>query len=253
MKERLQGMITGALAVTVFLGLSAFAQDATQKITAVYRNIQLVVDGELIEPKDASGNSVEPFICNGTTYLPVRAVAAAFDKDVYWDSENAIVYIGKSDGKIAKELPLWSRSYINTSNTAQLTLKEKNGTGYISYKPIYNKSDVEDLGGGLHRVKEDLSYAVNSLATSLKGTLYMINTTPQNNTAAATEGVLKIYGDNNKLLYESPIMRISTAPLSIDVNIKNQNTVKLVFQCTYASYPNSELILENPFIVSSDY
>lgn len=32
------------------------------------------VIGVKIEPKDATGETVEPFIYNGTTYLPVRAI-----------------------------------------------------------------------------------------------------------------------------------------------------------------------------------
>ncbi len=48
-------------------------------------------------PKDANGNVVEPFTMNGTTYLPVRAISNALEKDVEWDGEAFSVYIGKSD------------------------------------------------------------------------------------------------------------------------------------------------------------
>ena len=37
---------------------------------------------------------------NGTTYLPVRAVANALGKEVYWDGPNYTVYIGRMDGKL---------------------------------------------------------------------------------------------------------------------------------------------------------
>jgi hypothetical protein len=40
-----------------------------------------------------SGASVEPFIINGTTYLPVRAVAEALGMEVRWDNTAKSVHI----------------------------------------------------------------------------------------------------------------------------------------------------------------
>jgi len=80
----------------VLLCGTAFAANTvrTQMIEANYMGIRVVIDGLEIEPKDATGHAVEPFASNGTTYLPVRAVAQALGKDVEWDGENCIVYIG---------------------------------------------------------------------------------------------------------------------------------------------------------------
>ena len=57
--------------------------------------ISIYVDGTKIKSTDANGNVVEPMIYKGTTYLPVRAVANAFDKEVAWDGKTSSVYIGK--------------------------------------------------------------------------------------------------------------------------------------------------------------
>ena len=38
----------------------------------------------------------EPFIYNGTTYLPVRAVGEVFGKNVSWDGNTKTVYIGEN-------------------------------------------------------------------------------------------------------------------------------------------------------------
>ena len=59
-----------------------------------YDNIKLVIDGATITPKDANGSTVEPFIYNGTTYLPVRAVGNALGKQVSWDGKTKTVYLG---------------------------------------------------------------------------------------------------------------------------------------------------------------
>ena len=56
-----------------------------------YRNIQVTLDGEVLDLRNAAGDEVEPFIMDGTNYLPVRALAEALGLKVAWDSENATV------------------------------------------------------------------------------------------------------------------------------------------------------------------
>ena len=75
MKKRLQGLIAGVLIGAMLTSGVVFAKNIHETINAVYMNVKLVIDGEEITPKDANGNIVEPFIYNGTTYLPVRGTA----------------------------------------------------------------------------------------------------------------------------------------------------------------------------------
>ena len=63
-------------------------------ITVTYSDIKLIIDGKSVTPKDATGKTVEPFIFEGTTYLPVRAVAEALGKEVAWDGNTNTVIIG---------------------------------------------------------------------------------------------------------------------------------------------------------------
>ena len=71
----------------------AFAAKGTSTINAAYLGINLIIEGKLIIPKDSAGNAAEPFIYNGTTYLPVRAVSEALGKNVAWDGATATVTI----------------------------------------------------------------------------------------------------------------------------------------------------------------
>lgn len=81
------------------VGGSALAAGKMYKnITVQYDNIKLVIDGVTITPKDANGSTVEPFIYNGTTYLPVRAVGNALGKQVSWDGNTKTVYLGDNLG-----------------------------------------------------------------------------------------------------------------------------------------------------------
>ncbi len=77
------------------LGAAVLAADGyTKQLTANYVGVSLVIDGQLVVPKDVNGNLVEPFIVDGTTYLPVRAIAEALGKEVSWDGETKTVFIG---------------------------------------------------------------------------------------------------------------------------------------------------------------
>lgn len=90
--------IKGLFAIVIVFIISVtccivFAATREQSIQVVFDNIKILFNGDEIELKDAAGNEVEPFIYNGTTYVPIRAVSDALNKDVNWDSENNTVLI----------------------------------------------------------------------------------------------------------------------------------------------------------------
>jgi len=100
MKKRLQGLFAGVLIGAMLTGGMTFAKNGTETIQALYNNIKIYVDGVKVQTKDVNGNSVEPFVYNGTTYLPVRAVGEAIGKTVTWDGETQSVYLGKKPGDV---------------------------------------------------------------------------------------------------------------------------------------------------------
>ena len=100
MKQRIQGIIIGILIAIIFSGITVWAATGTKSVDITYRDIKLYVDGVLITPKDANDNIVEPFIYNGTTYLPVRALSEALGKRVTWDGNTSSVIIGLNPGEV---------------------------------------------------------------------------------------------------------------------------------------------------------
>lgn len=100
MKEGIKGMIVGLLVGTTIAGGTVWAATGMKTIDVIYDNIKIYMDGDLVEPKDANGQTVEPFIYNGTTYLPVRAVGNAIGKEVSWDGVEKVVYLGAKPGNI---------------------------------------------------------------------------------------------------------------------------------------------------------
>ena len=67
------------------------ATRSVETATANYRGIRILVNGAQVNPCDAEGNAVEPFIIGGTTYLPVRAVAGALGLEVGWEAATSTV------------------------------------------------------------------------------------------------------------------------------------------------------------------
>lgn len=83
MKKVVSCMLT--LCLLFLLAAPATASQGSKTVSITYRGISLTLDGQPVIPVDAEGRSVEPFILDGTTYLPVRGVANALSLDVAWD------------------------------------------------------------------------------------------------------------------------------------------------------------------------
>lgn len=92
MKKRLAVLL--ALCLWLALSVPAFAAETTGVVN--YCQVKIVVDGAKIVPKDANGKNVEPFIYNGTTYLPVRSVANALGLGVAWENGTVLLTTGEA-------------------------------------------------------------------------------------------------------------------------------------------------------------
>ena len=60
----------------------------------VKKDILIMYDFEKQNFKDANGNQVYPIVYEGSTYLPIRAIAELMGEDIEWDSKTKTVYIG---------------------------------------------------------------------------------------------------------------------------------------------------------------
>lgn len=63
-----------------------------------HASCNILIDGTALTCYDSQGNVIEPFVENGTTYVPVRAVAEAFKIEVNWDQDTKTVFLGKKEG-----------------------------------------------------------------------------------------------------------------------------------------------------------
>lgn len=96
MKKRLQGIIAGIIVGVMLTGGTVFAKKVNEVKELFYNDIKITLNGQKIEPKDANGTIVEPFIIDGTTYLPVRAIANSLDINVEWDGNTNTVKLSNA-------------------------------------------------------------------------------------------------------------------------------------------------------------
>ena len=82
------------LAVFLTVITSAFALNNEKSITITGEKVRVTVDGTEYPLRDANFNEVEPILCNGTTYVPLRAVSELLGKSVRWSEENREVIVG---------------------------------------------------------------------------------------------------------------------------------------------------------------
>lgn len=154
MKKSLRTLALLLCCAAVLATVALAAGTYTKTLTAYYRDIKLSVNGQIVVPKDAAGKVVDPFIVDGTTYLPVRAVSEALGKTVDWDGKNAVVKISDpAPGFVGtwkavrvsqwgKDLPL--STFAGGSFTIQLN---KNGTGtWVIDKKDYAVTWTEENG-----------------------------------------------------------------------------------------------------------
>lgn len=151
-KELSKGFIAGILTATLVFTLIVPAMAATvRQLNATYSGIQITLDGKKVAPTDANGNPVEPFAVDGTTYLPVRAVANALGLGVAWDQATQTValtspgYIAPSPAPSPAPTSLaWDAEYsiggLSYKVPSLWTHEDKSGTQYFYIDPSKDRS-----------------------------------------------------------------------------------------------------------------
>ena len=141
-KQRIKDISLGVLIGCMFAGSMPMAMAAVAQINlpVSYNDIKIVIDGKRLNTDN------EPFISEGVTYLPVRAIAEAVGKDVSWDGETNTVYIDEKKPETettysrTNPAPLGEKQTITIDNgtttytaTVEITDAER---GYAAWKKI---------------------------------------------------------------------------------------------------------------------
>lgn len=153
-----------ALLLTAGVGSVFAAGQITKSISVIYNDIKLAVNGKMVVfGKDSAGNKIEPFIYNGTTYLPVRAVGEALGQRVNWDGKTQTVFVGDRPGEVKYLTEVnppyaWTHKvyYLNSPDKIEMGGKAYN-TGitfnYSSHALINLNSKYSELSFDLGTIK----------------------------------------------------------------------------------------------------
>ena len=245
-KSYAAGFISAVLLLT--LGVAVYAAPRTQTITITYNDISLVVNGQPITPRDAAGNVVEPFIYNGTTFLPVRALAEALGQEARWDGATATVYVGTATppaqpapapvpepqpqpepqpmpepapepappaAPVEREIMLFDQQHSEVGNIAGFRADGNNMTNTIR---LWSEDAINAEGrrvSGNHVV-----YQLPLGATRFRATL-----NPPRDVSTPVL-IYRILGDG-RLLYESPSMTANVTAADIDIDVTGVSFLRI--------------------------
>lgn len=142
-KKVIKSIFAACTASIMLFSATAFASKGEITVTAVYNNIKIAVDCVRVVPKDVNGNVVDPFIIDGTTYLPVRALANALGQGVSWDQETSTVTIGGEPETVT------SSPTLQTSGKGKESVEVT--TFYNDIKIVVNGSEItpKDVNGNI--------------------------------------------------------------------------------------------------------
>ncbi|MCC8160791.1 MAG: NPCBM/NEW2 domain-containing protein [Oscillospiraceae bacterium] len=203
MKKGLKGFVAGAVVGALTTGTIGALAGYSNYIEAYYNNIKIVVDGTEIHPNS------EPFISNGTTYLPVRDVANAFGQSVYWDGPNYTVYLGEMSGKL---------------EYASATLKDVDNIGDKFYEVGSDKL-TDNYGNtysyALYSITSTFQTLLNMKYSKFKCTIYVPKGCDSNKTAKI---LIKTDG---KTVYTSPDITKTSRPIDVEVDVTGCNDFQI--------------------------
>jgi hypothetical protein len=79
--NKLKVFFSVLLSMILFSSVYVYAENITKMIQVTYRNISILVNGKQIQ------SDKEPFIFQGSVFVPIRTIGEAVNKKVEWDNE----------------------------------------------------------------------------------------------------------------------------------------------------------------------
>lgn len=219
MKANFKSVIFGCVIGSVITsGVTAFAYNGTRSINATFKNIRIFVDGAELTPQDSSGNILEPFIYNGSTYLPIRAVGEAVGKDVSYDPNNNIVYLGNgfnsNNGYVSgTKLDPYNKKNVYVNDITMSGVTYKDGIEFSGWMGSYQDGTANYNLGGKY--------------TTISG---MYGTLDGRSTSTGGEATMSFYGDG--ILLQSYTIKSGQVAKSFSINVTGVSQLDIVTEQT---------------------
>ncbi|MGZ7445220.1 stalk domain-containing protein [Paenibacillus sp. TH7-28] len=212
-----------------------FAANATKTLKAVYSNIKLVYNGQTI----SSSSGQEPFMVNGTTYVPIRMAGEALGKSLVWDGTNKIVNISDTSSSDAQVIEMLRNQITDLNNqlnsvkteltTANSTIASRDST-ITSLQSEINSLKKDSKSGSLSKLEDDLnddheddysldaSFSLSGDKDDISVTIKVDESTWKNLSSSRQKTFLEDISDD---------IRREFSNAKIDGTVKNKNSSKL--------------------------
>lgn len=166
-KSFIMGIIIGAL---VFSSIAvAFAANYTANLKATYRDIKVYVNGDQIDYYASNGTYSEPFIINGTTYVPLRLFSEKTGNTVKWDGSTSSIFVldkeHSHDMDLTPEMAIdlvynYGNDENTTLNKATGKIEQETSKGYIVsfYIDAIGGEEVTDVWISYYYFKKENGY-----------------------------------------------------------------------------------------------
>ncbi len=229
-KEIFKGMTIGII-ITSVVFCTIFAAPVTKSIQAVFSGVKVALDGKILDLKDANGNKVEAFSYNGTTYLPVRAIANAFGKEVTFDAKENTIYLGKVLKANGMEVGIGDMTPFTKGKMLIGMTWEQNKKLKMNNVEYESKDAVLCSGIGANG-SSAVTFLLDGNYSSISGIFGVDDSSsdPVNSKLSEVGASLQIIGDGN-ILYESTKATKGGTPIKVaDINLMGvkQMTIKIL-------------------------
>lgn len=181
MKKWLSGFLTCLLLCGLVMTAGAKTGKVMQELT--YRDIRVSLDGEVLDLRNAVGDKVEPFMFDGTNYLPVRALAEALGLNVAWDGKEVMVVLTTPEPEPAPEPEPPKTDYEITNAQFRYWANSIGSVNYFAFAEVTNTGTsnlymkscafaFEDNDGHLLKSENFISSCPDIIAPGEKGYFY---------------------------------------------------------------------------------
>lgn len=214
MKKQIKSFISGVVITTVAFTsiLTVSAKTGNQTVEVAYKNIKMYLNGSQIN------SSEEPFVLNGSTYVPLRTVSESLGANVTWDGNTNSIYMS-TEGEEGVPVFMEEISPID-GNWDSIN-------AHINHYDILNPSSRNLVG--MSKVNTN-SVESNPITYKLDGKYDRFTCTLSNKFNMTVNGFsydMLIYGDD-VLLYETPNSIKKGNKIDVDIDISGVNNLKFV-------------------------
>lgn len=198
---------TAVVAILILSICTVYASIGTRTASLAYDNIKIILDGKEIVPTDSDGNAVEPFIIDGTTYLPVRGISNALGLEVGWNGETKTVELS-TPGVFSGAVQVYDDENV-TIEFAGCTMEKPyefmDTIYYYANFNVKNKTDAELTFQTEALSFNGISYndfiGSESVAPKSTGKIYFYT-----ETQIPTSGISKTSGNIRVINWEEPLL-----------------------------------------------